>query len=147
MLEKWKPPSTWRFDDMSAAYYIVLNSESPGFDTSMDGKSLSRESVWLNDLAEDCELANLNYFVSASPDDLADFADDLGVDLPVEVPQEKWYAAETGIKYFEALLQRASEDTVELRNKSGVTDDLKAILGILEQAKKTGLKWHLAVDY
>ena len=86
---------------MSVAWYIVLQREILGFDPRVNGKILARTGNVLEALAKHAGVVPLMEFFSAAPDERVEFAEDHGLnveDIPVELPTEKWFSPEEGLK-------------------------------------------------
>jgi hypothetical protein len=133
---------------MSVAFYIVLERAIPGFDQSVDGVALSRRCEALDRLAMQAGVQPLMSFFRASPEELADFVEDEGVDFDgrdIKVPPAKWFSAEEGLRTMQALLRAAEDGKVEKADQ--VIDELKEFSKVLETARDNGVRWHLAVDY
>jgi hypothetical protein len=58
------------------AFYIVLNTENPDFDSYVDGKMLSRNSEILGNIASSADVRSLEEFFSATLSDYADLTGD-----------------------------------------------------------------------
>ncbi len=54
---------------MGTAYFIVLNCDDPGFDTTVDGKALSRRSARIDSIATKLGFKPLDAYCSQSPED------------------------------------------------------------------------------
>jgi hypothetical protein len=130
---------------MSVAWYIVLEREIPGFDPFVDGKALARAGDELERLAKNAGVSPLMKFFSASPNELAAFAEDHGLDLKGTSAEsaEQWFSPEEGLRSVQALLE-----AVEKRPKDArVVSTLKEFQSVLETAQKHSVRWHLAVDF
>jgi len=129
---------------MSVAWYIVLERNVPGFDHGIDGKVLGHASKALDAVAEEAGVPPLMEFFSASPEELAAFAEDQGIDsTDSELPAEAWFSAEDGLKTVRALLQAAEDGKLA----GNIADELRAFKKVLEVARDNGVGWHLAVDF
>ena len=132
---------------MSAAYYIVLDNNDPGFDPFANGKFLSKESDVLAAISELAEQPTLDDFVSLAPDESAAMMEELGGDAgDVEFPPERWFSADEGIGWAKAILAEVEKKRSSLKNADGVISDLREYEQVLSQAKAIGAKWHLQVD-
>lgn len=144
---------------MGAAYFIVLNSDAPGFDATMDGKALSRHSTPISSIAAKLGLKPLDGYCSQSPEDArAMMADLMELEDENELPPdaqgtlanmqlEEWYEANHGIDYARRLAEHIRQTPQSVKDADAVLSDLDAMIVILTQAKKHELKWHLQVDY
>jgi hypothetical protein len=65
---------------MGAAYFIVLDQKDPGFDTMVNGKSLSKEAKRLERIAKSLGVRALDDYVSYSPEEARAIMEDLGSD-------------------------------------------------------------------
>lgn len=129
-------------DDLSVAWYIVLEREIFGFDHAVNGKALAKAGDQLDSLAKAKSLPTLMSFFSASPEELTGFASDHGLALD-QPPPEKWFSADDGLKTISGLLDEAENHKLDAR----VVADLRELKSVLEKAKQNGVGWHLAVDF
>ena len=126
---------------MGAALYIALEKEIPGVDTMIDGKMLSRAEKHLAEAAKRLGVRPLMEFFSISADEASDL---LGEDTAgIELPSVQWFSAVEGLKTVQALLAEA-ESSPDLK---GAKDNLLDCERVLNEAKKHGVRWHLAVDF
>lgn len=144
---------------MGAAYFIVLNSDDPGFDTTVDGKALSRHSARIDAIATKLGFKALDEYCSQSPDDARAMMADLmeledESDLPPDaeetlanMPPEEWYGADHGIDYAKQMADHIRQNPQAVKNADAVLYDLDSMLTVLTQAKERELKWHLQVDF
>lgn len=144
---------------MGAAYYIVVNSDDPGFTTSIDGKALAKDSSEIDVIAKSLGFKLLSEYFSQSPEDARlEIAGLLGIDdennLPPEYeiafqnsPPEVWYEAEHGAGYAAKVAEHIRNEPDSVKNPEGVLYDLEAMASVMEECIKNGLKWHLLVDY
>lgn len=65
---------------MSVAFYIVLDTEEPGFETFINGKALALESKKLDAISQSLGVPTFEDFISMSADDIADM---LGDDIEI----------------------------------------------------------------
>ena len=126
---------------MGAALYIVLERQIPGIDTMIDGKMLSSAEKQLAEAAKRLGVCPLMEFFSISPDEAAGFLE--GEGIKPEIPAEQWFPAEEGLKTVEALL--SDVDTVP--ESRAAEDDLLGFQRVLREARKHGVRWHLAMDF
>jgi hypothetical protein len=144
---------------MGAAYFIVLNSDDPGFDTTVDGKALSRHSARINSIATKLGFKSLDEYCSQSPDDARSMmADLMGLEdeneLPpdtaetfTKMPPEEWYDADHGIDYAKQMADHIRQNPKVVKDAEAVLYDLDSMITVLTQAKERELKWHLQVDF
>ena len=124
---------------MSVAWYIVLERKIPGFDHSVNGKALRRAAKVLDALAEEAGARPLMDFFSASPEELAGFAEDQAVDLKEEATKlapEKWFSANEGLKTVRALVRAVENGKTE--HAQAILDDLTEFSKLLEVAAADG---------
>ena len=131
---------------MSAAYYIVLDNDDPGFDTLVNGKAVAAHADIVSKLAQDTSLRTLDDLTSFSAGELEDMQDEFGID-PAETPPERWFTAEEGLQWVRGLRAALESAVDELPAARAVVEDLDEFEQVLEQAGKIGACWHLSVDY
>ncbi len=129
---------------MSSAYYIVLERNIEGFNQEVNGKPLAKAGESLDALARTSGVQALMDFFSIVPEEVAGLFEDAAFDLP-NLPTEKWFSAEDGLKTVRVLLQAANNAQNGITG--AVVDDLKQFQNVLETAQANGVRWHLAVDY
>ena len=144
---------------MGAAYYIVVDTDEPDFDTTVDGKALSRNASQIDAIATSLGFRTLNGYFSISPEDARlQMADLLGIedenDLPPEneaaiskVPPEEWYDAEHGLEYATRVSEYIRDNPNSVRDVDAVLNDLDQMKQVMSDAVQRGLKWHFLVDY
>ena len=121
---------------MSAAYYIVLDNEKPGFETFVNGKALAKNMEKVSALCEKLGLRRLDGFVAMSADELADI---LGEE--VETSDEmatKWFAADEGLFVVRGLSAHIKTHLQDMKDSTGVLTDLTEYESILCKAKGIG---------
>src|SRR5690349_9937892 len=105
---------------MGAAYFIVLEREIDGLDTSMDGKSLSQHIDSLDDAARQLGVRPLSEFFSIDPEQLSEFMEGEGIDVGDVTPTPlQQFTAEDGLATVRALASHPAAQA------DGVADDLK----------------------
>jgi hypothetical protein len=124
------------------AFYIVLEHKNPGFDPFVNGKALSRSETQLAEMAERLGVSPLMEFFSASPDEAGEFLESEGLS-DVQVPEERWFSPEDGLRTVQALLHEV-ENVPEL---DAAKADLREFEVVLGQAQTKGIRWHLAVGF
>lgn len=144
---------------MGAAYYVVVNSDEPGFDTTVNGKALSRNSDKLDVVATSLGFKTLDGYFSISPGDARlEMAGLLGIedenDLPPaseealqQMPPEEWYDAEHGLEYATQVAAYIRQHPHWVDDADSVLNDLDQMKQVMTAARERGLKWHLLVDY
>jgi hypothetical protein len=126
---------------MGAALYIALEKPLPDVDTMIDGKMLSKAEKQLAKAAKRLGVRLLMDFFSTSANEAADL---LGEDVAgMDIPAAQWFSAEEGLRTVDGLLA-----AVDASPELGVAkDDLLGCQRVLKEAKKHGVKWHLAIDF
>jgi hypothetical protein len=136
---------------MSAAYFIVLDREDPGFDTMVNGKFLSRDDKRLEKVAKSLGIRPLGEFISVSPEEARALMEDLGTDPDefegMELPEQTWYGAQEGLDWVRRVSEYLRANPSAVKNAEGVLADLEEYRSVLEQAKAVGAKWNLGVDF
>ncbi|MES2463714.1 MAG: hypothetical protein V4671_24350 [Armatimonadota bacterium] len=141
------------------AFYIVLNTETPSFETYVDGKMLSRYSDDLSKIAIEAGVKPFLDFFSmpleeaASEMDLSfDEAEDWAEEAraqggnPPSVEAE-WFSPAEGLRTARTLQKHITANADTVPNAEGILFDLQQFTQILSEAEASDLKWHLAVDY
>lgn len=137
---------------MAVAFNIVLNSDKPPFNPSINSDNLARESEKISSLLESLELRDFDEFVSANPEEaramLAEFGGDESEPVnEVELPEEQWFLPEEGLSVVRALASHLQQNPKAVRDVNGVLSDLKGMHGVLTKAAAAGLRWHLVIDF
>ncbi|MSQ47644.1 MAG: hypothetical protein EXR78_04515 [Deltaproteobacteria bacterium] len=122
---------------MGVAFYIVLDNEEPGFDTSVDGKAIAREAKKLDAISKKLGLPRFDDFISMSSEDIADL---IGDDVEIPEQEEQWFSAAEGLSFIEALVSHMRANPKSVKTPAGVLDDLTAYREVLEKAKAIGAK-------
>lgn len=131
---------------MSVAYYIILDTETPGFDTFVNGKAIAHADD-LEAFCAKCGLPALESFVSQSREELEDMLEE-DVELPEgESDDAQWFDAEEGVNYVDALIAALRKEPDALEATADVIDDLLEYKAVLEQAQAIDAKWRLAPDF
>lgn len=126
---------------MGAAYYIALDNEEPGFDTTVNGKAVARERDAIIAITKKLKLPTI--------DDLASFADlaaEFGVDSGLPAAQEKWFEPAQGIKWVRAVRDHIEANPTSVKRPGAVLADLEEYDDLLTRAQSIAAKWHFAVD-
>jgi hypothetical protein len=136
---------------MSAAYFIVLDNSHPGFDTTVNGKFLSKNAKQLEKIAKKLGIRTLDDFVSYSPDEARAMMEDLGIDpeeiAKMELPEQKWFDPQEGLDLVGKLAAHVQAYQTAVKNAKGVLADLNEYQQVLEKAKAIGAWWNLQVDF
>jgi hypothetical protein len=133
---------------MSAALYIVLERQVPGFDHHVNGKALGRSGELLDVLADKVGTKPLMAFFSASPEEMSEFVKSHGEavqETATAFPSERWFSAEEGLVTVRGLRDAArSEKIIDVEK---ILADLEEFERVLDAARVRGVRWHLAVDF
>lgn len=121
---------------MSTAYFIVLDSEEPGFDPFVDGKMLTKRIRAVNKVAHGL---GLKQFEDYAFQDLSDFG---GPDLEPE-----WFDAAQGKSWASGILEHIRENPDSVKDADAVAEDLADYIKVFQEAETRGLKWHLELDF
>jgi len=121
---------------MSTAYFIVLDSEEPGFDPFVDAKMLTKRLRAVNKVARGL---GLKQFEDYAFQDLSDFG---GPEMETE-----WFDAAEGRSWASRILQHIRENPMSVKDVDAVAADLADYVRVFEEADKRGLKWHLELDF
>ena len=126
---------------MGAAYFIVLEREIDGLDSSMDGKSLSRQIDALDAAARELGVRPLSEFFSADPEQLAEFMEGEGIDEgDFELPALEQFSVLEGLTTVRALAAH------QVAQAEGVENDLRECERILSVTAEHGVGWHFEID-
>ncbi|CAM2008082.1 hypothetical protein [Acanthopleuribacter pedis] len=141
---------------MSAAYYIVLDQEDPGFDSFVNGKALARASEELEALTQALGISTFedwfgdpesDYVGDGGDYDESDDDDDFGMEESEDRPiSGTWFEPVEGINWLQTLIAHLEEEEAAVENQENITDELNEFLEVLEQAEASGARWHLQID-
>ena len=129
---------------MSVAYYIVLDSDQPGFDTFVNGKFLAKNAEKLDAICDQLGIPKFDDFIVMSEDELADLLDE-NIELP-EGEGEQWSTADEGIAFVTALTEHIKVNPETLSHPQGVLEELAEYADVFKKAKGIGAKWRLYLD-
>ena len=136
---------------MSAAYFIVLDKENPGFDTMVNGKFLAQDAKGREKISKALGIHRFDDYVSYSPEEARAMMEDLGSDPEeieeTELPEQKWFAAQEGLDLVAKLNSHIRANPKAVKNAKGVLADLEEHRAVFENAKKIGARWNLQVDF
>ena len=122
--------------DMSTAYFVVLNSDDPGFDSFVDGKMLTHRLEAVNAVASQL---GLKAFEDYAFQDLSEYG---GPDLDVQ-----WFDADEGMNWAGSLRRHLLDNPGAIADADAVVQDLDDYFRVFEEAGKRALKWHLELDF
>jgi hypothetical protein len=123
--------------------YIILEKKIPGADTHVDGNVLSKRSKELERMAKTLGVTPLMSFFSVSKQELESLEEEYATSL--KKAEEKWFSAEEGLRTVNALLRNLQQPGLD--DSARIETDLQEFAKVLELAKASGIRWHLAVDY
>ena len=136
---------------MSAAFFIVIDRDNPGFDTMVNGKFLSRDAKQLEKIAKSLGLRPLENYVSYSPEDALALIEDMGTDPDeidgLELPEQKWYEPEEGLEWVNKVIAYVRGNPSSVKNAEGVLADLDEYRTVFEHASSIKARWNLQVDF
>ena len=138
---------------MSAALFIVLKKDIPGFDPFVNGKALSAAEKKLDALAKKLGVTPLMDFFSADPQEVLDFLEDearatgQASSPPAGLTVEQWFDPADGLRTVRALRAHLGANPNAVRNAPDVIGDLDEFERVLGRAAAKKVRWHLAVDY
>ncbi|WP_028311841.1 hypothetical protein [Derxia gummosa] len=128
---------------MSVAYYIVLDTEEPAFDTFVNGKHLAHEEG-IDELCRRLEIRTFDDYLSMSADEIADLLDD-DIELP-EGEDERWFSPEEGLTWATTLAAHIRANPDSVTEPEGCLEDLAEYIEVLEKTRSIGAQWHLNID-
>jgi hypothetical protein len=133
---------------MGAALYVILEKDVPSLASMPDGKALSRADHILTPLARQLGVKPLMDFFSMSQEDYAAGAEEFNVPVgEAGPPQEQWFPAAQGLVTVRSLIAHLETHPEAVEAPGRVLDDLRDFADVLEEAEKSGVRWHLGVDY
>lgn len=132
---------------MSVAFFIVTERDIDGLDTFVNGKAIAHVSEKSLDKA--CAAAGVKSiydYVSANPDDLADFLEDEDDEPAEELPPEQWFPAHEGVEWTTKLASYLKAHPEALKGSPEVLSDLAEYEAVFKQLETHGVRWHFQVD-
>jgi hypothetical protein len=129
------------------AFYVVLETKTSNADVYVNGNFISKNSDALDKLAKQLGVRTLLSFFSASPEEIASLLEVESVDAIKDNSKyaEKWFAADEDLRTVHALLKSSAESSLDDRDR--IAAELQEFAKVLELAKASNIRWHLAVDY
>lgn len=124
--------------------YIILQKNIPGVNAhGQEGHALSKHSDELDTLAKRTGVKPIMSFFSVKKDEALGLVD--GEDIGVRIPDERWFAAEDGLKTISALIKAVGNqpDAKSL----ALVKELAYFQSVLEEARSHNVPWHLGIDY
>jgi hypothetical protein len=136
---------------MSAAYFIVLDNDDPGFDTAVNGKFLSQDATKIAKIAKLVGVPTLDDFVSYSPEEAQEMMEDFGTDPEevegIELPEQKWFTPQQGLDFVAKVTAHIKDNPKAVKNVKGVLSDLEQYQQVFSQTKRVGASWCLQIDF
>jgi hypothetical protein len=136
---------------MSAAFYIVLDRETPGFNTTVNGKFLAKDADRIDRVSKAIGIPSLSDFICFSPGSAESIVENSGKSPnemeTAELPQQRWFDAQAGLDFIEKIAAFIDENPTIVKNTKGVLDDLEEYKVVLQKAKSIGARWNLQVDF
>ena len=136
---------------MGVSYFVVTSPTEPAFRGSLRfGKSLAGAELKLAPVARELGVRPLSGFLSGDPEALAQeaalFQEETGIQVPAgAVPaEEEWFSPEQGLATVQALLDAIHRMPNEFH--PSLEPALVELLGVLEEARRLNLRWHLDSD-
>lgn len=122
--------------NMSTAYFIVLNTDDPGFDSFVDGKMLTSN---LDTLNENIEELGLKAFEEYASQDLSEYG---GPDM-----EPQWFKAAEGTIWVSKVMRHLHDNADAVPDAQAILEDLDDYMRVFTEAGKRELKWHLELDF
>jgi hypothetical protein len=132
------------------AFYLVMDKETPDFDTHVDGYNLSQAEPELAEIAREIDVTPLMEFFGADSEEIEGFLGDEdpgGKAKEVKMTDEAWFTADQGLETVRGLTDYIVAHMGRVRNDGPLLEELQEFERVLEGARTRGLKWHLAIDY
>ena len=133
---------------MSVAFFIVTEREVEGLETFVNGKAIAKVSD--KEMQKLCTVAGVKSiydFVSADPEELAEFLGDEGADESEELPAEQWFEPQEGLEWTTKLVAYLNANPAAIKGTSGVLSDLAEYEQVFKGMQSHGVRWHFAVDF
>ena len=118
----------------------------PGIDaSSVDGKFLSRNLDWLDEVARQLNVPSVSTLISVNPQEASAFFEGEGGD-PADLPilAEEWFDASEGLRTIDALLDHVESSRPDDQH---LLRDLIACKRVLDRMCKENVRFHFAVDF
>lgn len=133
---------------MSVAYYIVPEREVEDFDHFVNGKALGHaDEDILNRLCEELNVQPILTFISQDPEELADFMEDEGIDIPEEFAETQWFEAAAGLVTVRTLIAHLESNPDAIKDASALLEDLHDYESVLQRLDQEKVRWYLALDF
>jgi hypothetical protein len=127
---------------MGVAYYVEANKTIPNFDVSKEiiGKAIAHADDGFKKIYKKLKVKPIIEFFGQ---DQSEFSDEIEATNKEDLP---WFDPEEGIITINALICYLNENPTALKNIDNVKQDLIESKKVLDECKKAGAKWHLALD-
>lgn len=133
---------------MSVAFFIVTEREIEGLDTFVNGKAIAGLSdEALQAACTGAGVRSVFDYVSADPEELADFLDDEELDESVELAPEEWFAAAEGLEWTMKLTAYLEAHPVAVDGSGEILADLAEYRAVFEALQSHGVRWHFQIDF
>ena len=126
---------------MGVAYFIVLDRKNPGFDTSVNGKAVARETKAISKITKKLNLPDIHDLTS-----FAALAAQFDVDPDLPAAQEKWFDAAEGLQWVRAVHESIAKHPRSAKNSAAVLEDLDRFEEVLANVQRVRAKWHFEMD-
>lgn len=133
---------------MGVALFIVPEKEVEGLDHFVNGKSIGHESDRaIDDFCRALGVTSLYKFCSQDPEELADFIESEGGEVPDHLPGLEWFEAADGLRTVRAMLNALESGASPFEDTGGVVEDLKEYEAVLARLETEGVRWHMQADF
>jgi hypothetical protein len=82
-------------------------------------------------------------FIAMSADDIEDL---LGEDAEIPEQEEKWFTADEGIAFVQAMADYIRANPGAVKHQKAVLEDFEEYAQVFLNAKRIGARWHLNLD-
>jgi hypothetical protein len=133
--------------EMGAGWYIAREREIPGQSGILPnaGRALTFAQHHFDEIARSLGLPALKEFFSSDPASVAAYLREHGVDKNAdELADEEWYDPAEILPTVRAIQERLHDPPVGLGQIEKVRADLAAMVEILSEAAKKGIRVHIA---
>jgi hypothetical protein len=133
---------------MSTALYIVPERDTSDIDCSVSGKALgSVDDTVIDKLCEHAGTPSLYEFSSHNPEETAALLEELGEEVPDDLPETHWFDANEGLTTVQNLMLYLDSGQEKLKNRRDLIEDLKGFERVLSQLAEHDIRWYLAIDF
>ena len=133
---------------MSVALYIVPERDIPGLDSSVSGKALGGvDDTTIDKLCERAGAPSLYEFSSHDPEETAALLEELGEEVPDDMPETAWFDAKEGLNAVCQLKLYLESSNEKLKDRPGILADLTEFEKVLSRLAENNVRWYLAVDF